>query len=285
MIGGLTVPETAIPRKLGDVPTVLPAKIGDELVAGDLAAMAMVVPDKVNVSYVLGTHPNDDLVRGYQVMIYADPIVDLEAKWGPSVGKTGTEYDLARCWTSPEKKLETCVFKNDGQQHWYVTTVTTAPFLERATTAVPPEPTGTYDDFPVGVGPCNVAGIEEISELVGKQLQYLQPEPDNISCNLVPAIDKAASRRSRQVTADEAAASVPDVLVLRQDASTASWSEFPIEGLGEKAAWDGMAVLVQVHAYTYKVRVTDPSRKVSWLKDRALKIAGKVAERAQALPK
>ena len=42
---------------------------------------------------------------------------------------------------------------------------------------------------------------------------------------------------------------------------------------------------VQHRAYTYKVRVTDPSRKVSWLKDRALKIAGKVAARAQALPK
>jgi len=284
MIGGLTVPETAIPQKVGDVPTVLPIKIGDEVISGELAEMAMVIPDKLSVSYLIGTHPNDDLVRGYQAMIYVDPLADLEAKWGPSAGKTGTEYDTARCWTSAEKNLETCVFKNAGQQHWYVTTVTTAPPAERPITAVAPEPAGTYDDFPVGVGPCNVAGIKEISELVGTQLQYLQPEPDNVSCNLVPAIDKAASRMARQVTAAEAVASVPDVNVLRQEASRAQWSEFPIEGLGEKAAWDGMGVLVQVKAFTYKVRVTDPSKKVRWLKDRSLQIARKVAARAAALP-
>lgn len=284
LVGGLTVPETAIPQKVGDVPTVLPMKIGDEVVSGELAAMAMVIPDKLSVSYVIGTHPNDDLVRGYQAMIYADPVADLEAKWGPSVGKTGTEYDTARCWTPAEKQLETCVFKHDGQNHWYVTTVTTAPPADRPITAVAPEPAGTYDDFPVGVGPCNVAGIKEISEIVGKQLQYLQPEPDNVSCNLVPAIDKAASRTARQVTSSEAIASVPDVNVLRQEAKNAQWSEFSIEALGEKGSWDGMGVLVQVKGFTYKVRVTDPSKKVRWLKDRSLQIARKVAARAAALP-
>lgn len=284
IVGGLTVSETAIPQKVGDVPTVLPVKIGDELLAGDLMERAMVIPEKLSVSYVVGTHPNDDLVRGYQAMIYADPLADLEAKWGPSVGKTGTEYDSARCWTSAEKKLETCVLKNDGQNHWYVTIVTTAPPPDRPMTSVAPEPAGSYHEFPVGVGPCTVAGIKEISEIVGTQLQYLQPEPDNVSCNLAPAIDKAASRMARKVTAAEARASVPDVNILRQEAKQAQWSDFPIEALGEKAAWDGMGVLVQVKGFTYKVRVTDPSKKVRWLKDRSLQIARKVATRAAAAP-
>lgn len=284
VIGGLTVPESAIPQKLGDVPTVLPKRIGDEVLGGEISERAMVIPDKLNVSYLIGTHPNDDLVRGYQAMIYVDPLADLEAKWGPSVGKTGTEYDTARCWTSTRRQLETCVFKNTGQDHWYVTTVTTARPADRPMTTVAAEPAGTYDDFPVGVGPCNVAGIKEISEIVGTQLQYLQPEPDNLSCNLVPAIDKAASRMARQVTASEAIASVPDVNILRQAAKHAQWSAFPIEALGEKATWDGLGVLVQVDAFAYKVRVTDPTKKVRWLKDRALQIARKVATRAQALP-
>lgn len=283
-VGGLVVPETVIPQKVGDVPTVLPKKIGDEVTAGEVSEMAMVIPDKLKVSYLLGTHPNDDLVRGYQVMIYADPLADLEATWGPSAGKTGTGYTTARCWTSAEKLLETCAVKNEGQQHWYLVTVTTAPPPDRPMATVAAEPAGSYDDFPIGVGPCNVAGINEISEIVGTQLQYIQPEPDNVSCNLAPAIDKAAARTARQVTADEARAAVPDVNIHRQEAKLAQWTEFPIEGLGEKGAWDGMGVLVQVKGFAYRVRVTDPTKKVRWLKDRSLQIARKVAARAAALP-
>lgn len=281
-IGEIEVPNAAIPQKL-DVPTILPAKIGGEVLSGEMSAMAM-VSDKLNVQYVFADPPNDEVVRGYQAMIYTDPLSALEAKWGPSTEKAGTSYDLARCWAAADKKIEACVYKNDGQNHWYVTTLTTAPLPDRPATPIPPEPAGAYVDHPVGIGPCSVVGIKEVSEIVGAQMQYLQPEATDMSCHLLPAIGATAARVPGQVTEAEAVKQVPDILVMRQDASRASWSDQPIEGLGEKATWEGLSVQFKVKELMYRVRVTDPAKAVRVLKDRALQIARKVAARATAAP-
>jgi hypothetical protein len=282
-IGDITVPNSAIPQKL-DVPTVLPIKIGGAALSGEMNEMAMVVPEKLNVSYEFGDPPNDDVVRGYRAMIYADPMPELTKKWGASTNKPNSSFEVSECWTAPEKKLEACVTKNSGQPHWVLTTVTTAPLPDRAATPVPPEPPGTYDDYPVGIGPCNVVGIEEVSQILGTQMQYFQPEPDDVACHLVPAIGKTASRVPGQVTASEAIAQVPDLLVGRHDAKRGGWTDYPIEGLGEKAVWDGKTVMFQVTDHIYRVSVTDAKKGFPVLKDRALQIARKVAARAQALP-
>ncbi len=280
-IGGLTVPQAAIPKKLG-TPTVMAKKIGDKVTQGESNERVMVIPDQLNVSYILGEPPNDDLVRGYQVMIYADPMADLEAAWGPSTEMEVPGWSGSKCWT--DKNLQACVSHSAGQAHWFLRTWTTAPPQDRPLTPVEPEPAGTYADFPVGVGPCNVAGIGEISQIVGVQVQYLDPKATDASCMLEPATDKAASRTAGQVTAAQAAASVPSILIRRQPADRSSWSDVTIEGLGDKATWEGSSVQFQIAAVEYRVNVTDHRKDLRWLKDRALRIAHKVAARARALP-
>lgn len=282
-IGGLKVPESTIPKKLG-APTVMPKKIGDTVTLGESNEMTMVIPEQLNVSYILGEPPNDDMVRGYSVMIYADPMADLEAAWGPFTEKDIPGWSGSKCWTATDQQLETCVTHSSGQNHWTLRTVTTAAAPDRPLAPIAPEPAGTYADFPVGIGPCNVAGIQEISQIVGAQLQYLDPKAGEATCMLLPATDQAASRTGGQVTAAEAAAQVPTVLVRRQPAASSSWSDAKIEGLGDKATWEGNSVQFQIAAVEYRVNVADHRKEIRWLKDRALQIAHRVAARARALP-
>jgi len=132
---------------------------------------------------------------------------------------------------------------------------------EPAAAPPPPPPAApkTFEDFPVGVGPCGVVGIKEVSTVLGAQLQYLAPEPDNLSCHLVPAIGHAAARTAGMVTADQAAAEVPDLTVAILDAANADWSGAAVAGLGEKAGWTGATLQILQRGKLYRISVIDPT--------------------------
>ncbi|MDQ3365116.1 MAG: hypothetical protein M3680_06785 [Myxococcota bacterium] len=284
-VGGIEVPSTVIPLKL-EAPTRLPVKLGGVVTQGQRFEMDIAVPDKLNIQYVTGEPPLDDRVVGFRVMIYGDPVPALTAKWGePEHRERSGDLDAFECWTATERKLEACVTKHSGQQHWGIAWKTTeqlAPTVATVAAAPEPAPAATYVDYPPGVGPCAVVGIGEVSAILGAQMQYVAPEPDNIACSLSPAIGAGAARDARQVTAAEAAAQIPDLTVAVRRPADAAWTEYPIEGLGERAVWDGDRVQMLVNGTVYRVSVIDRDKSIQTIKERTLAIARKVAVRAAA---
>jgi hypothetical protein len=117
----------------------------------------------------------------------------------------------------------------------------------------------TYEDYPVGVGPCRFVDIKEVSEIVGAQLQYISPEPDNIACMLLPATSHAAARASKNATLDEIAKEVPALWVYTIDPGTGDWSSPGVAGIGDKAIYVGTKLQVKAGKAFFNIELQDPN--------------------------
>jgi hypothetical protein len=139
----------------------------------------------------------------------------------------------------------------------------------------------SYEDYPVGVGPCRFVDIKEVSEILGAQMQYISPEPDNIACQLLPATSHAPARTSKDVTTGELAKEVPALWVYTNDPGTGDWSSPGVAGIGDKATYEGTKLQVKAGKAFFNIELQDPN--TADLKPKLEAIAKKLVARA-AMP-
>ena len=100
-----------------------------------------------------------------------------------------------------------------------------------STTPVPSTP--RFVDHPVGIGTCKWISIGETSEIIGQQLQYLEPDEKAWSCVLVPAKGDGPNQPLEKNSAWE---SRPNVWVTYSTFDVTDWT--PPAGIGERSVWE-----------------------------------------------